>query len=72
MSNEYWNKYYTSLVGARILAYCGMEGEEGEGFPTFTVRFANGDTGQIEISQDPEGNGGGFIFGLSVPEPVSA
>jgi len=72
MSNEYWNKYYTSLVGARILAYCGMEGEEEDlnGFPTFTVRFANGDTGQIEISQDPEGNGGGFIFGLLAPERV--
>jgi len=37
----------------------------GDGFPAFTVLFKNGTVREIEISQDPEGNGGGFIFGLS-------
>ena len=70
--NNYWKKYYGSLKGATIVSFDGMtENEEwGDGFPTFTIRFANGEVGQIEISQDPEGNGGGFIFGLPTPEPV--
>jgi hypothetical protein len=46
------------------------EADLGDGFPTFTIRFANGEVGQIEISQDPEGNGGGFVFGLPTPEPI--
>jgi len=37
----------------------------GDGFPSFTVKFKDGEIGQIQISQDPEGNGGGFIFGLN-------
>lgn len=48
------------------MSYDGMDEDEsgGDGFPTFTVRFADGSFDQIQISQDPEGNGGGFIFGL--------
>ena len=66
-SEKYFTKYYSDLVGAKILSFDGMSNEEewGDGFPTFTVAFANGETGQIQISQDPEGNGGGFIFGLA-------
>ena len=41
----------------------------GDGFPTYQVKFASGEVGEISISQDPEGNGGGFIFGLAQPEP---
>lgn len=66
-SNEYYAKYYGDLVGATILSFEGMQNEEefGEGFPTFTVKFKDGEIGQIQISCDPEGNGGGFIFGLN-------
>jgi hypothetical protein len=69
MSDNFWNKYYGSLVGATIVSFDGMNTEDdlGDGFPTFTVKFKNGSVGQIEISQDPEGNGGGFIFGLENP-----
>ena len=71
MANNYWNKYYGALNGATIISFDKMENADfGDGFPTFTVRFANGEVGQIEISQDPEGNGGGFIFGLPTPEPM--
>jgi len=71
MSNKFWNQYYGSLKGATILSFDGMnEADFGDGFPMFTVRFATGEVGQIEISQDPEGNGGGFVFGLPTPQPT--
>jgi hypothetical protein len=48
-----------------------MRGDEfgGKPFPVFLVKFADGSNGEIEISQDEEGNGGGFVFGL--PSPFS-
>jgi hypothetical protein len=67
-TNEYFAKYYGDLVGATILSFDGMQNEDcdfGDGFPSFTVKFKDGEIGQIQISQDPEGNGGGFIFGLN-------
>ena len=66
-SNEFFTKYYGDLVGATILSFDGMEdnADFGDGFPSFTVKFKDGEIGQIQISQDPEGNGGGFIFGLN-------
>lgn len=69
-SNDYFAKYYNDLVGAKILSFDGMTDDDcgGEGFPSFTVKFKSGEIGQIQISQDPEGNGGGFIFGLATPE----
>ena len=69
MSADFWTNYYGSLVGATIVSFDGMNTEDdlGDGFPTFTVKFKNGSVNQIEISQDPEGNGGGFIFGLENP-----
>jgi len=70
-SELFWNKYYKSLEGATILKFAGMadEGfEDGEGLPSYLVRFADGKEGFIEISRDPEGNGGGFIFGLETPQ----
>jgi hypothetical protein len=62
--NDYWKKYYASLEGATVIKF---NGETPYGFPSFTVKFADGYVGKIEISQDPEGNGGGFIFGLISP-----
>jgi hypothetical protein len=67
--NDFWRQYYSSLEGATITKFAGMnDAEMGDGFPAFMVRFANGDEGIIEISRDPEGNGGGFIFGLNMPQ----
>lgn len=64
---NYFAKYYGDLVGAKIISFDGMQDDEmgGDGFPSFTVLFKNGEKAAIQISQDPEGNGGGFIFGLS-------
>ena len=71
-TESYWNKYYGSLVGATVLKFNGMvkddEDDWGDGFPSYTVRFADGSIGEIQISQDPEGNGGGFLFGLVLAE----
>jgi hypothetical protein len=67
-ASDFWNRYYGDFVGTKILSFNGMKENEdgfGDGFPTFTVQFKDGTFGEIEISQDPEGNGGGFIFGLS-------
>jgi hypothetical protein len=66
---NYWDKYYGALEGATIVKFLGMgDADYGDGFPKFLVKFADGETGEIEISQDPEGNGGGFVFGLPTPE----
>ena len=69
--NDYWTKYYKDLEGATILKFVGMtiDDDLGDGFPTYQVKFASGEVREISISQDEEGNGGGFIFGLAHPEP---
>ncbi len=66
---DYFGKYYGDLVGAKILSFDGMQDDDlgGDGFPTFTVLFKSGEKGKIQVSRDPEGNGGGFIFGLAAP-----
>ena len=66
---EFYKRYYGQLEGARIVSFKGMASGFGEDvwdttFPVFSVRLANGKLIKIEISQDEEGNGGGFIFGL--------
>lgn len=67
--SDFWNSYYSELEGATILKFVEMRSDEfgGSNFPVFLVKFSNGSTGEIEISQDEEGNGGGFIFGLPLP-----
>lgn len=69
MAVDFWNKYYGQLVGAKILSFEGMNTEDdyGDGFPEFKVLLPNRTIALISISQDPEGNGGGFIFGLENP-----
>ena len=61
----FYNRYYKQLEGAKIVRYYGMS--EGE-FPSFELELPNCQIIKIEISQDPEGNGGGFIFGLESPD----
>jgi hypothetical protein len=58
-------RYYKQLEGAKIVRFYGMS--EGE-FPTFEVELDNCQIVKIEVSRDPEGNGGGFIFGLNHPD----
>jgi hypothetical protein len=54
----YYDKYYGQLVGAKITAYW----ESDDGFPTFGLVHPKLGAMVIEVSQDPEGNGEGFLF----------
>jgi len=70
-SVEFYKRYYSQLEGAKIVSFKGMidlECSEDQSFPQFSVRLANGKLIKIEISQDEEGNGGGFIFGMNYPD----
>ena len=70
-SVEFYKRYYSQLEGAKIISFKGMiedEYSEHSDFPQFSVRLANGQLIKIEISQDEEGNGGGFIFGMNYPD----
>lgn len=60
----FYDRYYGQLEGATIHSYVGMN----DGFPTFDVKLKNGQIVRLEVSQDPEGNGGGFLFGLLSPD----
>lgn len=69
---EFYRRYYKQLVGATVIEFVGMNKDEDmqwdEGFPCFKVKFKDGTYGLLEISRDPEGNGGGFVFGLPLPD----
>lgn len=45
-------------------------GVNADGFPFFEVKMPGGITLLCEVSQDEEGNGPGFIFGLENPYEV--
>jgi hypothetical protein len=62
--NAFYDRYYVQLEGATIHSYVGMNEE----FPTFDVKLKNGQIVRLEVSRDPEGNGGGFLFGLLQPD----
>jgi len=64
----YYQNYYSQLEGVTILKYLGMEEcDWGRNFPKFLVAYPDTDTVkgaeyEITVSQDEEGNGGGFLF----------
>ena len=69
-SSAFWDDYYRQLEGATISKFLGVIPTEEDwiSFPTFEVMLRDGSLIEIEISQDPEGNGGGFVFGLPSPK----
>lgn len=58
--------YFRQLVGFTIIDFRMDEddGEYGSGdaFPVFTAQAPNGETVDVHLSRDAEGNGGGFAF----------
>ena len=54
-----FDDYYKQLEGMKIHKYMGM-GEDG--FPRFILKKKGYEDTQIEVSRDPEGNEGGFLF----------
>ncbi len=66
-----FDDYYKQLEGYKIAKYMGVEPNPfgGEGFPRFLLTKKGWDDIMIEVSQDPEGNGGGFLF-IGDPKPM--
>jgi len=63
MSNGNFDDYYKQLEGYTIKQYSGTtEDAYGDGFPQFVLTKQGHPTLYIEVSRDPEGNGGGFLF----------
>ena len=56
------NKYYSQLVGAKIIGFRFDDDEYAlQPYPVFTLRLG-GQTVEMTLSMDEEGNGGGFAF----------
>lgn len=53
------NDYYKQLEGWTVKKFLG---EDKDGFPQFVFKRPNEKDLLIEVSQDPEGNSGGFLF----------
>ena len=64
---QFITKYLKPLEGAVITGTSTLL-EDDQVWPVLTVKTKDGQTLKLEISQDEEGNGPGFIFGL--PHPV--
>lgn len=81
---KWLTEYYSSAIGLTITGFKWHEtediGEPGkpeiidfewyEQMPVLICRAPNGETVELEVSQDQEGNGSGFLFGLVAPPPV--
>jgi hypothetical protein len=66
---KFYEDYFGVLVGAKILSFkMAVDPDEGDYWPTFLVKLADDSIIEIEVSQDEEGNGPGFIFGLPTGE----
>ena len=54
------NKYYQQLIGFQITGF-RMNDDDFDPFPCFTMKRGD-EVIEVEVSRDPEGNGGGFLF----------
>lgn len=69
-STTFYTHYYRQLEGATIKSV-EMIPDEYDSYivwPTITVTLADGTDVKLEVSQDEEGNGAGFLFGLPFPK----
>ena len=69
---DIYEKYYAQLVGATVLGVEVLKDEDDDdnfarGWATIWVEATDGERYKLEVSQDEEGNGPGFIFGLPNP-----
>jgi len=65
---KFYADYYGSLVGATITKVTiSDDDDEGNSWPQFDVTLKDGTKLELELSQDEEGNGPGFMFGLPSP-----
>ena len=71
---EWLLRYLAPLEGATVeRVEVKREDEFGyvELWPVLHVRTAKGEALELELSQDEEGNGPGFLFGLPHPDPTT-
>ena len=54
--------YYRQFIGSTIQDFSLVEEDGVEPFPCFTLVQKDGSSLKVEVSRDPEGNGGGFLF----------
>jgi hypothetical protein len=59
MINGNFDDYYKQLEGFKIHKYLGTDEED---FAQFHLKKSGHKDIMIEVSRDPEGNGGGFLF----------
>lgn len=72
---EFLRKYLAPLKGGTITSVrvkVESDGGFAEAWPRLTVKAKNGQTYELEVSRDEEGNGPGYLFGLPFPEPGEA
>ena len=70
-ARKFYEGYYGALVGATITKVTVSESDdEGNSWPMFHVTLKDGTKLELELSQDEEGNGPGFMFGLPEPTPL--
>ena len=71
---DWLKKYYGSLEGATINKV-SVKVEDDMGWPqlwpVLHVTLKDGSTADLELSQDEEGNGPGFMYGLPLPAPAT-
>ena len=61
--NKGFDDHYKQLEGFKIKQYVGMVDDDGyNAFPKFVLTKRGYKDIAIEVSCDPEGNGGGFLF----------
>lgn len=65
MSDTWMEQYLKPMVGGKIIAV----GVSEDGFPWFRIEHPEHGILTVEVSQDGEGNGPGFLFGLPREEP---
>lgn len=57
-----YDDHYKQLEGFTIIKFLGMsEDKDIDAFPQFLITNGKEEL-KIEVSRDPEGNGGGFLF----------
>jgi hypothetical protein len=63
---DYYKKYYGFMEGAKIVE-AGVVERDDEIWPHFVIE-KDGEKFHLDVSQDEEGNGPGYIFGLPIVE----
>ena len=78
---RWYEQYFGALVGATITGFELKKEEDDPEFPdypgdeywpTYTAKLADGSMVTLELSQDEEGNGPGWLFGLPTPPPIKS